>query len=223
MQMGSSGLIPGPLMSGMTATGYTTAPPTGYELARPPNTTPWRRLIFVFAGATIGALVLALVLLWPQPQTQPQRVQPPPPVDKGKPQPLRPARLIVRGLPDSRVMLDFKDVGFIPSSGQLDYEMPAPGSAEWSVHIKVVREDRQEFSLRTTVRAGGSFPVDADQPPLPSQPPAPNDPGKAASPPIKRPLPGRPGPATPVKPGTPTGSQPPRAAPTDLKPFPGKR
>ena len=53
-------------------------------------------------------------------------MQPASPGDKTKPQPLRPARLMVRGLPDSRVMLDFKDVGFIPSSGLLEHEMLPP-------------------------------------------------------------------------------------------------
>ena len=38
--------------------------------------------------------------------------------------------LIVRGLPDSRVMLDFKDVGFIPSSGQLELATRGKGAEQ---------------------------------------------------------------------------------------------
>jgi tRNA A-37 threonylcarbamoyl transferase component Bud32 len=224
MQMNSSGLVAGPIMGVPVATGagYTTAPPTGYELTRPPGTTQWRRLIFVFAGATIGAVVLALVLLWPQPPGPTPRVQPASNGDKNKPQPLRPARLMVRGLPDSRVMVDFRDVGFIPSSGQLEYEMAPPGSAEWSVHIKVVRDDRQEFSIRTTVRAGGSFPVEADQPPA-STGSTVQEPGKPPQQqPIKRPLGPKPGPVvSPRPPGPQTPSRPPSAP--ELKPFPGSK
>jgi hypothetical protein len=180
MQGGTmSGLMPGAMMnSGMGMQGgfSSTAPPTGYEVARPSSSSMGRRLMFIFAGATIGVVVLVL-LLWPSGQdpsrgavhpsgtTEPkQKTTTPPPGKAG------PAHLLVRGLPESRVMLDFKDIGSIPPSGEFAYDAESPGTAEWSVHLKVVKDAHGEFTTRVILKAGDSFQLQAEQP---SQAPAP--------------------------------------------------
>ena len=225
MQGGTmSGLMQGSMMgSGPHLQGQfsSTAPPTGYEVARPSSRSMGRRLVFIFAGATIGVVILVL-LLWPTGPDQPRVIsrftnpgnqdpkQPKnPPTPPGK---AGPARLLVKGLPDSRVLLDFKDIGAIPASGEFAYAAESPGTAEWSVHLKVVKDNHADYSTRVILKAGDSLPVQADQP---SQGPAPE---LLKTPPTKsQPTPKRHVPP-PAKAPTPT-PPPAKTVPKGLKGF----
>ena len=75
-----------------------------------------------------------------------------------------PALVLIKGLPDSRVFLDFKDVAAVKPNGEVLVEAPTPGTAEWSVHIKVAKEGYGDFSTRMMLRGGNSYTVLADQP-----------------------------------------------------------
>jgi len=171
----------GPLITGMNVpavAGYsTTAPPTSYEVSRQPNPAQWRRMVFILVGATIGVVVLSFLLFWPagqgENQTRPAQTNTPsvsPPKSKpgiaaasGRPS-TAPAKLTVKGVPESRVFLDFKDVGYVPASGELALDAPCPGTAEWSVHVKVVKDGYPEYSTRLMLQAGAPMSVVAEQP-----------------------------------------------------------
>ena len=171
----NSGMFMQPAMVAMQAgragpamPGYTTAPPTSYEVSRQPQASGGRRLAFILVGASLGVAVLAALLFWPASQgpALPDRNLPTGTGRAGKTASLAvgPALVLVRGLPDSRVMLDFKDVGAIKSNGDVMVEAPTPGTREWSAHIKVTKDGYGEFSTRILLRSGESFTVLADQP-----------------------------------------------------------
>ena len=193
MQGGTmSGLRSSSLMNsglGLPGTFSNTAPPTGYEVAPPSSNRMGRRLMFIFAGATIGVVILVL-LLWPSGPDRPRNLirgsqKGPAEPKPNKPAPVTPAkaapaRLMIRGIPESRVMLNFKDIGLIPASGELAYDADSPGTSEWSVHLKVVKDEHSDFATRLLLKAGDSYPVQAEQPsqvvpPDPLKPPAPKN------------------------------------------------
>ena len=232
MQGGTmSGLRSGAMMAsglGMPGTFSNTAPPA-YEVARPDTSSMGRRLMFIFAGATIGVVFLVL-LLWPSTQdpkrspvrpATPSPTEPKPTKSTKPPAPAAgkagPARLMIHGIPESRVMLDFKDIGSIPASGELGYEADSPGTSEWSVHLKVVKEEYADFATRLILKAGDTYPVQAEQPSRPSTPDESKAPAPKGAPPAKRHVPPATKPAAaPVKATTPT----PAAAPAPAKPAP---
>ena len=165
------GAVVGPMAtgrSGPAVPGYTTAPPTSYEVSRQPNAAQWRRMVFILGGATIGVVVLSVLLFWPAASSDgdaralqgaggtPSK----PTAAKAK----GPALVLIKGLPDSRVFLDFKDVAAVKPNGEVLVEAPTPGTAEWSVHIKVAKEGYGDFSTRMMLRGGNSYTVLADQP-----------------------------------------------------------
>ena len=165
--MNQPGMLPGPMGSGvhLHAGGFTQTAPPAYEVARPPSSGQLRRLVFIFAGAAIGVAVLALLLLWPQaggPSNSPAT-----PVENPVVTPLRsrgPARLTVRGLPGSRVSVDFQEIGTISASGELEHELSsATGAPEWSVSVRVSKSGFEEFVTRQTVRSGQPFTLQASQ------------------------------------------------------------
>ncbi len=236
MQGGTmSGLRSGAMMAsglGLPGTFSNTAPPA-YEVARPSSSSMGRRLMFIFAGATIGVVILVL-LLWPSTQdpkrspvraatpgpSEPKQAKPPAPT-AGK---AGPARLVIRGLPESRVMLDFKDIGTIPASGELGYEAESPGTSEWSVHLKVVKEEYADFATRLILKAGDTSSVQAEQTSQPSTPDQPKGPAPKSPPPVKRhvPPPAKPA-AAPVKAAAPATTSAPasaKPAPAPAKPAP---
>jgi hypothetical protein len=161
--------------------GYsTTAPPTSYEVSRQPNAAQWRRLVFILVGATLGVAVLSVLLFLPPnpgemfnrgkstvPTTAPPpKPHPQPAVQKPRPS-SGPAHLTIKGLPESRVLLDFQDIGYIQPNGELSFDAPSPGTAEWSVHVKVVKDGFGEFATRVILQADSPMSVMAEQPPLP--------------------------------------------------------
>ncbi len=167
MAMAPPGMMTGPMVSGvhLHAGGFTQTAPPAYEVARPPAGGQLRRLVFIFAGAAIGVAVLALLLLWPQ-------AGPPGPVPSVGPQnaisaaqrPKGPARLTVRGLPGSRVSIDFVEIGTIPGGGEIQHELSsATGAPEWSVSVRVTKTGFGEFVARQTVRAGQNFTLQTSQ------------------------------------------------------------
>lgn len=167
MMMNSSGMISGPLLSGahMQPAGFTQTAPPAYEVARPPTGGQFRRLIFIFAGAAIGVAVLALLLLWPQAADQnlPQTSNSSPMVAQ---RPDGPARLTVRGLPGSKVFVDFVEVGTISGIGELVHELTSPtGALDWSVSVRVAKPGFEEFVIRQTVRAGQTATLQSAQAP----------------------------------------------------------
>ncbi len=231
MQGGTmSGLRSSSMMNsglGLPGSFSNTAPPTGYEVAPPSSNSMGRRLMFIFAGATIGVVILVL-LLWPSGPDRPRNlirgsqkttVEPKPskpaPVTPGK---AAPARLMIRGIPESRVMLDFKDIGLIPAGGELAYEADSPGgTSQWSVHLKVVKDEHAEFATRLLLKAGDSYPVQADQPSQAAPPdPLKNAGTKSAPGPKKHPGAAKPA-APPAKAATPPAATPPAATPPPKK------
>ena len=89
--------------------------------------------------------VLAVLLFWPpnqadvqtRPPPRPPPTQPPKlvkpatqPTAPSRPAATGPARLTVKGIPDSRVLLEFKDIGYIQPNGELSFDVPSPGTAE---------------------------------------------------------------------------------------------
>ena len=167
MAIGPSGMIANPMVSGihMHAGGFTQTAPPAYEVARPPAGGQLRRLVFIFAGAAIGVAVLALLLLWPQaggPGPVPA-VANNPGVSAAQ-RPKGPARLTIRGLPGSKVSVDFVEIGTIPGGGEIQHEISsATGAPEWSVSVRVVKTGFDEFVTRQTVRAGQNFTLQASQ------------------------------------------------------------
>jgi serine/threonine-protein kinase len=229
MQGGTmSGLRSGAMMTsglGLPGTFSSTAPPA-YEVARPSTSSMGRRLMFIFAGATIGVVILVL-LLWPStqdPKRNPARTATPGPTEPKPPKPVAPsaakagpARLMIHGIPESRVMLDFKDIGTIPASGELAYDADSPGTSEWSVHLKVVKEEYADFATRLLLKTGDTYPVQAEQPSQPSTPDQPKVPGPKGPPPAKKHAGPPPKPAAaPAKPAPPPPA--PAAAPAKPKP-----
>jgi hypothetical protein len=173
--MPNSGMFMQPAMVAMQAgragpamPGYTTAPPTSYEVSRQPQSSQGRRLVFILGGASIGVAVLSALLFWPTSHGTEAPERPGPPLSnsggKSATRAVGPALVLVKGLPDSRVMLDFKDVSAIKSNGEVLVEAPTPGTREWSVHIKVTKDGYGEFSTRILLRSGNSYTVLADQP-----------------------------------------------------------
>lgn len=171
----NSGMFMQPGMVGMQAArsgpsvpGYTTAPPTSYEVARHPQSAQGRRMIFILVGAGIGVAVLSALLFWPSASGPdlPDRAVPPPVSGGGKSaaRAVGPALVLVKGLPDSRVLIDFKDVSAIKANGEVLVEAPTPGTREWSAHIKVTKDGYGEFATRILLRSGNSYTVLADQP-----------------------------------------------------------
>ena len=223
-----SGMIASPMMAGMNVqvNGYTTAPPA-YEVAQPPGQAQFRRLIFVLVGATVGVVVLLLLLFWPAPDgpvaPPPKAVTQPvqkPPAPAPAPKPTGPARLLVKGLAGSRVFVESSDVGVIPADGQLVYDAPYKGTSEWSVYIKVTKDDHAEWARREFVRAGGSQTVEADQPALPSAPEPPKAPANPA--PRRKPAPAPAPAAKPAATGKPAeGGKAASGKPSLKNPFGG--
>jgi hypothetical protein len=135
-------------------------------------------MAFILVGATLGVVVLSVLLFWPSSPPEvapsagrrpvvpnaPTRVKPQPPPSSPTPVITAPAHLVIKGLPDSRVLLDFKDSGYIPAGGELALDAPCPGTGEWSVHVKVVKDGYGEYSTRALVRAGAPAVIDAEQP-----------------------------------------------------------
>jgi len=155
--------------SGPNIPGYTTAPPTSYEVSRHPSSAQWRRMVFILGGAAIGVAVLAGLLFWPSGPVGLAGSDRP--VGNGLGKPLKgakvaigPALLLVKGLPDSRVLIDFKDVAAIKGNGEVLVETPTPGTTEWSAHIKVTKDGYGEFATRMVLRSGNSYTILADQP-----------------------------------------------------------
>ena len=167
MSMNQSGMLSGPLVSGvhMHAGGYSQTAPPAYEVARPPAGGQLRRLVFIFAGAAIGVAVLALLLLWPQPNSPNNGpAQTPANTVAATQRPRGPAHLIVRGLPGSRVSVDFQEVGAISASGEVEHELTSPtGAPEWSVSVRVTKAGFEEFVTRQTVRSGQNVTLQASQ------------------------------------------------------------
>ena len=169
MQGTLSGMMPAPMIPGMPMQSI-----GGYEAAQPSSRAMGRRLVFIFGGATIGVLILVL-LLWPR-GTEPLKVKLPPrtiPQGTSDNQPTKTpaqpakapqARLLLRGLPDSRVLIESVDVGIIPASGEFAYDVISPsGTSEWSVYIKVVKNNYSDFATRQMLRSGGTVSLLAEQ------------------------------------------------------------
>jgi hypothetical protein len=158
------------MQAGQAMPGYTTAPPTSYEVSRQPQTSGGRRLAFILVGASIGVAVLTALLFWPAAAgpglPDHTNLAGTGTGTSGKPatRSVGPALVLVKGLPDSRVLLDFKDVSAIKANGEVLLEAPTPGTREWSVHIKVSKDGYGEFSTRILLRSGNSYTVLADQP-----------------------------------------------------------
>lgn len=155
--------------SGPNIPGYTTAPPTSYEVSRQPSSAHWRRMVFILGGAAIGVAVLAGLLFWPSGPVGLAGSDRPQPSTGSRPQKgtkaaTGPALLLVKGLPDSRVLIDFKEVAAIRPNGEVLVETPTPGTNEWSVHIKVAKDGYGEFATRMVLRSGNSYTILADQP-----------------------------------------------------------
>jgi len=166
MAMNPSGMLSAPMVSGIHLHGgFTQTAPPAYEVARPPTSGQLRRLVFIFAGAAIGVAVLALLLLWPQasgPSNTPAAT--PANTTATATRPRGPATLTVRGLPGSRVSVDFQEIGAIPTSGELSHELSSPtGAPEWSVSVRVMKTGFEEFVTRQTVRSGQNFTLQAGQ------------------------------------------------------------
>ena len=158
--------------SGPNIPGYTTAPPTSYEVARQPNSAQWRRMVFILGGAAIGVAVLAGLLFWPSgPVGLAANDRPTSGTQSGLGKPGKgikaatgPALILVKGLPDSRVLIDFKEIAAVKANGEVLIEAPTPGTSEWSAHIKVTKDGYGEFATRMLLRSGNSYTVLADQP-----------------------------------------------------------
>ena len=128
-------------------------------------------MVFILGGATIGVAVLAGLLFWPtgpaglaNSGTPLQPISGTGKVGKNPKTAAGPALILIKGLPDSRVLIDFKDAAAIKANGEVLVETPAPGTPEWSSHIKVTKDGYGEFSTRMLLRSGNSYTVLADQP-----------------------------------------------------------